>query len=74
MPDAPDVDKLFPDSEILIRVLTYYSRLFWNTPNAVHVRWSCYSRMAAFENILDTQISWVGLQNSNPVHPSAQIS
>jgi len=34
---------------------------------------SDYSRMAAFENILDVQISWVGVQNSNPVYPSAQI-
>ena len=71
---APDVEKPFPDSEIFVP----YTRLFLSVVRERSERSPCshmsdYSRMAAFENILDVQISWVGVQNSNPVYPSAQI-
>ena len=56
---------IIPCTNILLSVVREHSE---RSPCS-HI--SDYSRMAAFENILDAQISWVGLQNSNPVHPSA---
>ena len=62
----------FPTPRFLFRILAYFFRLFGNAQNAVHVPTCPIIRaLAAFGNILDAQISWVGLQNSNPVHPSA---